>query len=672
MKRCLRYHLCMGVMTALFLTAVIPWNLATAQSKVISNAALRYEIDAKRMGVDMFSEDALPRSREFKRIDSSYYVGWMFEGVYKYNHAADYNGFKNAAVPLEKALYLLERDYRNELKTRTSDIMTYFRVYNYHLDYTLTAYFLMICYSNMEEPEKTYALLRKVLSWRFQRDFYLDVYNHLAWTVHRNRFYTSEKYSFLKNSIDENEKLAHSYLDSAMWKLRRDMEINKTIFQPGYEQSDRLAIYHYKSILHSYAFQIDSAAHYYELMRKQKALPYNNYGTFKMICGDFREAARSYAKESEHIQQDKRLQEWVYYASILDIYAANPQRGAQLAHGMIQANGSTPGFGWYNIALARSLLYHGEFEKANKYIKKAEEFKELHIGTTLGQTHYDFSVQMLKLKYTLQQIASKKFEHKNWWYNPRVLAEIARLTADKYFRQFLIINQFAQNPERDRVIYKLFSSESTVAWDEIWLLIKDFSTQFFLEKFKKEQQTDPRTKIHRYFQYFIAKLYMEQGKYSEAEPLLEAILQNKDLDKDYEKLLIARILEAQAHAAEKANNKQLYQQKMVQLFQTYPQLIPFSNMAMPLRLQIMGVPPKGFRERLNTLHIEWDNENTSLPLVKLTFEKGEAKPKIVFEVLAADGKQIVPTQYLSLENIAESVVNFGYRLFQIGDWNHKS
>src|SRR5690606_17499962 len=127
MKRCLRYHLCMCVMTALFLTAVIPWNLATAQSKVISNAALRYEIDAKRMGVDMFSEDALPRSREFKRIDSSYYVGWMFEGVYKYNHAADYNGFKNAAVPLEKALYLLERDYRNELKTRTSDIMTYFQ-----------------------------------------------------------------------------------------------------------------------------------------------------------------------------------------------------------------------------------------------------------------------------------------------------------------------------------------------------------------------------------------------------------------------------------------------------------------------------------------------------------------------------------------------------------------
>src|SRR6202012_4768999 len=68
----------------------------------------RMEIDAKRMGVNMNGDDALPRSREFKRIDSSYYVGWMFEGSYKYNHAADYLGFKNASVPLERSLNLIE------------------------------------------------------------------------------------------------------------------------------------------------------------------------------------------------------------------------------------------------------------------------------------------------------------------------------------------------------------------------------------------------------------------------------------------------------------------------------------------------------------------------------------------------------------------------------------
>src|SRR5690606_11808398 len=107
-----------------------------AQSLAKKYASERYEINAKRMGTDINSEDALPRSREFKRIDSSYYVGWMYEGVYKYNHAADYLGFKNASVPLEHALYQMERDYRKELATRSSDLMTYFPVYSYHLDYT--------------------------------------------------------------------------------------------------------------------------------------------------------------------------------------------------------------------------------------------------------------------------------------------------------------------------------------------------------------------------------------------------------------------------------------------------------------------------------------------------------------------------------------------------------
>src|ERR1700733_7267258 len=70
-----------------------------------------FNIDAKRTIEDVNGEDALPRSREFKRIDSTYYVGWMFEGAYKFNHAADYLGYKNAAVPLERALSLMEHDY---------------------------------------------------------------------------------------------------------------------------------------------------------------------------------------------------------------------------------------------------------------------------------------------------------------------------------------------------------------------------------------------------------------------------------------------------------------------------------------------------------------------------------------------------------------------------------
>ena len=111
--------------------------------------------------------------------------------------------------------------------------MTYFPVYKYHLDYTLTAYYLMTCYANMEQPDSVFNLLRRVTRWNFQRDLYMDAWNYLGWTVHRNRFYTQAKYPFLRNSIDENERLAHSYLDSGMRKIRRDVSLNKPIFGPG-------------------------------------------------------------------------------------------------------------------------------------------------------------------------------------------------------------------------------------------------------------------------------------------------------------------------------------------------------------------------------------------------------------------------------------------------------
>ena len=174
----------------------------------------RLNIDAKRQIENIESDDALPRSREFIRTDSSYYVGWMYEGVYKYNHAADYLGYKNAIAPLERALRLMEHDYAKALATRTDNILTLYPIRFIMPDYTMIAYYLVQCYNNTDQPEKTVALLRHTLKWKFQMEYYLDQYNMLAWTVHRNRFYTSSKYSFLRNSIDDNEKLANRYLDS--------------------------------------------------------------------------------------------------------------------------------------------------------------------------------------------------------------------------------------------------------------------------------------------------------------------------------------------------------------------------------------------------------------------------------------------------------------------------
>lgn len=647
----------------LFFLQALP---AGAQSLAAKKAAERYEIDAKRMGVDPNSDDALPRSREFKRIDSTYYVGWMFEGIYKVNHAADYLGFKNAAAPLERALNLMERDYRKELATRTPDLMAYFPVYKFHLDYTLIAYHLMTCYSNMEEPEKVYSLLRRAIKWNFQREFYLDAWNYLGWTVHRNRFYTSAKYSFLKNSIDENEKLAHSYLDTGMRKIRQNMALNTAIFQPGYEKPEKLAVYHYKAMLYSYNFRIDSAAYYYKLLRDGGQPTHNNYATFRAICGDFREAEKEYRLEGANLQPDKRLQEWVYYLSILDIYKGRPKAGAELTRGMIQANGSTPGFGWYNIAQARCKLYDGQNTEAFRYLNKAAEFKELHIGTTLGQTHYDFSVQLLKLMHLLHQIEAQKFEHKNWWYNFPVLGKMAQLTAEKYMQQFLIINQFAQNPERDRVVYKLFSTESTVSWDEVWFLIRDFSTGFFLERFQKELSRDERKYIRKYFRYFIARLQMEKGNLDEANRMLNEVLMDPDIDSDYEKLLVARTLQAQAEIFLKKKENKAYNDRIYRMYQYYPQLIPYSGLQMNMHLSVSGSAPEDFMKRLKGCNIYFTDEaSVPAPRAYLSFSGSGDKRRVEFYVTDESGDIIVQRQALPFKT-ADGAVKLAYRLFNIG------
>ncbi len=627
----------------------------------------RANIDAKRAIENMYSDDALPRSREFKRTDSTYYVGWMFEGIYKYTHAADFTGFKNAAASLERALALLERDYKRQLSTRSDDIMVLLPAYNFQIDYTIIASNLVHAYSNIDQPEKIIPVLRRAIRYNFQREFYLDPYNMLAWTVHRNRFYTHDKYPFLKNSIDENEALANRYLDSGMRAIERNKAINANLFPPGYVDQEKNGVYHYKNILHAYNFRIDSAALYFELMRKSGRLPHNNYANFKSICGDFRTAEAEYKIAAEQDGGDKRLQEWAYFTTILDIYKSNPKNAAALARNMIKAAGSTPGYGWYNIALARSLTYDGQVEQAGKYADRAADFKETHIGTTLGQSHYDFSLQLICLVNKEQAWQAERFEHRNWWYNPRVLWRIVCKLADKYLQQFLIINQFSQNPERERVIYKLFSTENVVSWDEVWYLVKDFSTRFFLKRFTREADTDQRRYIHKYFVFFKAKLMMVQSRYDEARPILDQLLKDPDTDAEYEKLFTARVYQAQAECARELKQTTTYNDRMYRLYSLYPQLIPYTGLTPNMILHVSGTVDKAVEARLRAFNINWVNgKGIPAPEAYVIFSGSGKKKNISYYVIDREGKQVVEQQSFAWKQPEDAGRELAYRLFNIG------
>jgi len=639
-------------------TVVIP------KPRRVGNPALRYEVDAKRTGTNINSDDALPRSREFIRIDSSYYVGWMYEGAYKFNHAADYAGYKNAIVPLEHALKQMDRDYKPELGTRTHNLFEYINIYPKQIDYSIITSFLNQCYMNTEQPDKCYSLLRHYIKWNFQRDFF-DAYNYLMWVTHRNRFYTHDKYYFLKNSIAENEVLANKYLDSNLRRIARNAQFSTGIFKPGYDANDYFGVYHYKSLLYAYSMKIDSAERYFDLLRNSPIFPHNNYATFKTTIGDFRTAESEYKLAASQDPGDKRLQEWAYYTSILDIYKAQPKVGELMMKEMIQANGSTPGFGWYNLALARCLLYDGQISESERHADRAAGFKELHIGTTLGQSHYDFCTQLNKLMTKEAGYEMQRFEHAGWWYSPNVMVNMVKLASERYLQAFVIINQFAQNPERDQVIYNLFSTESTISWDEVYDLISNFSARYFIRKFEASARTDPRPAVRKYFQLMVARLHVQEGEYKEAQPILNSILHEPGIDLSYEKLFLARTYEALAKCAEGRDQPTERDTWLYKLYQIYPQLIPFSGMKMPMQLQIVCAPDPGVISRLKSCNINFGSSGATIRAQLQFFTKGKLK-LVNYSVIDGMGNYIVPQQSYSYSDVNVAGVSLAYRLYGVG------
>ncbi|MDQ6763837.1 MAG: hypothetical protein M3015_14580, partial [Bacteroidota bacterium] len=167
----------------------ITLTFSLCKNAAAQNSAARYEIDAKRVGVNFYDKDALPRSREFIRLDSTYYVGWYYEGMYKFDHAADYLGYKNCIPSLKKSLSLFERNYKNNFK----EIFTPGSYNVAQVDAIQMCNALYDSYSNIEQPDSAMWLLEKVRSWNTGNDF-MEYNIKAAWTIHRNRYYL-HKYS---------------------------------------------------------------------------------------------------------------------------------------------------------------------------------------------------------------------------------------------------------------------------------------------------------------------------------------------------------------------------------------------------------------------------------------------------------------------------------------------
>ncbi|RXK87188.1 hypothetical protein [Filimonas effusa] len=630
------------------------------------NAAARYEIDAKRMGVKPTDDDALPRSREFIRLDSTYYVGWMYEGIYKWDRSADYLGYKNAIPALQKALQLLEKDYGTTMQNLYSSMGYFTQHVNRYEDFFTIFQALSGCYDNLEMPDRVMQLMDKVNRYQFKKD-YFGVYGHRAWTYHRNRFLTSANFPFLKNSVQENEQKALACCYDGLAFIESNKAQNDQWFGPYQSENDKLQIYHYLAMLHCYNKNYDSSEYYYMYMASRGAVSWNNFGSMQLETGQFT-AAISYYERDLFKSYDRILHEPYYYLPFLHVLGNRTKEAIKMAQEIIQQNGSTPGFGWYNIALARGYLYDGQLDSCEFALNKAANFREIHIGTTLTQNQYNFSVNLLRVQLLDRKMSQIKFFDKGWWYAPNALYKLSAYKIEKMMAEYVVVNELAFNPERTRIVYDLFCSEATTSFDEAWYLLKDFSPAFFRKMYERYLQQDSRTNVQRYFFLFAAKFKWEQGNRQAAKDDFERLAQVNLPDGHNEKLLLGRLYESLALATGKGEG-QHYSNYRNALFATYPQLVPFSDVRIKMHLSTSGTDDAVTRAVISGLKncsVDWSSSGPGIPEARIQFSQKGNRYQATIQVITASGNVLVDNGRLLFRKAEGTGQELALRLFGKG------
>lgn len=630
------------------------------------NAGARSYIDGKRMETAPDDKDALAKSREFLRLDSTYYVGWMYEGIYKYNRSVDYMGFKNAIPSLRRAFDVLTTENRKTFQTlfdNVENLMSNFSLYH-DLFTIFTA--LKESYDNVEMPEESMNLINTVASFQFKNDYGFELAAQRAWLYHRNRFLTPKEAPFLKNSVSENEQLAFEWCYRGIAFVKQYEWENNALFGSGQTEDRLMSIYHNLALLHCYNKNYDSSYYYYIQLANAGRVSWNNFGGMEAEVGNFA-IATDYFNRDKFNNYQNFLKEPYYYLPELLIYANQTKPAILLVKNIIRESGSVPGFGWYNIALARSYLYDGQLDSAEIALNKAANFKELHIGTTLTQSQYEFSVQLLKLQLTDKKISREKFLNKGWWYSPKSLYRILILKVQKLMNEYVVANQLSSNPERNRLVYDLFCAESTTTFDEAWYILKEFSPKYFEKKYADYQKTDHRPNIQRYFRLFEYKFQLEEGDKKEATKNLQQLNRDILLDTAREKLFLGRLYESLslATAGKNAADRDFYYNA---LLESYPQLVPFSGLKFPVRLTLSGVDDAMTRKVIDGLHAcNIDFENTpGAASVNIHFNKDHDRYQAIINVVSASGKVVVDKMPLVFTRSEGAGAELALRIFGKG------
>lgn len=548
------------------------------------NAAQRQQWDAERVGLSFDDKQALDFAYNIRLGDASYYLANMYEGIYRSEQAADILGFQAAIPYLEKALDELKYDYEIYLSERSSDYYKYFSFYTIQRDYCFLIKYLKDAYAYTNQPHKAYNILRTAVTYGMQYYYVINPYQDMAWIVHRNRTATNQQYDFLKNSIEENEALAIALLDSSLIEAKENVAINANFYSSFYQTVANGSDFN-KAIIYSYGLNIDSGTYYYNAGIETGYYSPNNFATYNVVQGKFFEGEMMYdVAEGFDDMEDHSLKEFIYYRSILHIYHHEFENNISTLKDFIKEKLSQPGFGWYNLALARVWSYKGDQDSATYYLEKAQSFKELHIGTTLGESHYQFSTRLLQYIIGKRKLSNIIRADKYWWIKPWKWLSLGKQYVINYTAELELVQEIASNPEMEIVLFRLFSTESTVSWDELSIILSVIRPGKMVDYYKKMTIDDPRPEVIPYMHYMVALMHYRSGESQEALLEIKSLLQQIDFDQNYDRLFIGRIYELYLCIMKDLgdSNQDTYFMAMRSLWQEYPQLLYYQSTFKPV------------------------------------------------------------------------------------------
>ncbi|HHP7240803.1 MAG TPA: hypothetical protein ACFCUD_03980 [Cyclobacteriaceae bacterium] len=570
--------------------------------------------------------EAYELSQKFLQIDSTYYTGHYFEGLYRYFRASDKLGYQQAIKPIKKSIYYLEKDFYRQLR-RSTNLSVYINTYQYQRKYAVLIDLLEKCYQYTAQPEKAIETVRKLIKKDFVFNFGVQPYATLSWIYHRNRTYSPEKYPFLKSTIMDNVLTASKYADSILITNRKNKRYVSQWFS-NYADGPEGSYYHFKDIIYSYLLKVDSAEYCASQLERLNRLSKNNYGNLQFIQANYKKAERYYdMARNEDGYRYKSTKEFDYMQSVIKIFSNELEEARNIVANSIDLLGPTPGFGWNNIAMARANYYSGDLEATREYASKASEFKEVHINSTWGKLQYDRNTLLFEYLYHKQKINEIKFLNTGYWYDLSDLKDLVYHYFKKENAHLILTSDLSANPERFLVLYNIFSSENTLFFDEIWEVIKNFNADYFIDLFTEKRAKDRRPGIIKYYDYYIAKFHLEDGNYDLAVSSFQNILEDPTLEPEYEKLLLGRVYEGLAIAFERLDMSEESNNFKLKFYETYPQIVPFSSLNMDFNLVIENKSLSDGQEKIvdkiKNSAVNWSSSlNNDWPTLYLQFVNG--------------------------------------------------